>query len=127
MKSTHRSFYLQIAAFALALSFGLSAYAEPPRDEIAHAYVLLKLAKHDYGGHKAEAIRELEAAGGALGLDLHGRGTEHERQLKSDELVAEAGRMLHEARDKLEARDRDRAASHVEKAIHEVDEALRVK
>ena len=127
MKSTHRSLKLQIAAFALALSFGLSAYAETPREEMAHAYVLLKMAKHDYGGHKAAALRELEAAGGELGLDLHGRGTEHERQLQSDELVAESGRMLREARDKLEARDRERVASHVEKAVHEIDEALRAK
>jgi hypothetical protein len=124
---THRSLYLKVAAFALALSFGVSAYAETPREELAHSYVLLKLAKNDYGGHKAAALQELEATGHDLGLDLHGRGSKVERQLKSDELVAESSRLLHEASAKLEARDRQLAAAHLDKAAHELDEALRVK
>jgi hypothetical protein len=127
MKRNYRKLYLQMAAAALALSFGLSAYAETPREELAHAYVLLKMAKHDYGGHKMAAIHELEEAGHDLGLDLNGRGTEHERQLKSDELIAESDRMLHEARNKLAAHDRERVASHVEKAIQEADAALHTK
>jgi hypothetical protein len=127
MKTKNRSFYLQIAALALALSFGLTARAESPREEVAHAYVLLKMAKSDYHGHKAEALHQLELVGHDLGMDLHGRGNEHERQLKSDELLAQAGSMVHEARNKLEARDRERAAEHLDKAIHEIDEALRVK
>ena len=35
--------------------------------------------------------------------------------------------MLHEASAKLEARDRERVAGHLEKAIQELDEALKVK
>jgi hypothetical protein len=124
---TYRSLSLKIAAFLVALSFGLSARAETPRDEIAHAYVLLKMAKHDYGGHKANALKELEIAGHDLGLDLKGHGSEHERQMQSDEMVAESGRMLREASAKLEARDREHAAAHVDRAIHEIDEALRKK
>src|SRR5690348_7886234 len=112
----NRSLILKIAAFVVALSFGISAYAEPPREEIAHAYVLLKLAKHDYGGHKAEAIHQLEVAGRALGLDLHREGSAHERQMRSDELVSEAGRLAHDAEEKLEARDRQRVADHLDKA-----------
>ncbi|HEX4263935.1 MAG TPA: hypothetical protein VH597_06310 [Verrucomicrobiae bacterium] len=127
MKTTHRSWYLQIAAFAVTLSFGASAYAETPREEVAHAYVLLKIAKSDYHGHKGEAIKQLELVGHDLGLDLHGGGSEHERQLKSDELLSEAGNMVHEARNKLEARDRDRAAAHLDKAIQEIDEALKAR
>ena len=124
---THRLLRLQILVSALVLSFGIRAYAEPPRDELAHAYVLLKMAKSDYKGHRAAALQELQAAGHDLGLDLKGGGSEHERQMKSDELVAESSRMLREARDKLEARDREHVASHLEKAIHELNEALRVK
>jgi hypothetical protein len=109
------------------LSFGVRAYAETPREELAHAYILLKLANADYAGHRAKAMKELETAGKDLGLSLEGRGSEHERQLKSDEQVAEARRLLREARDKLEARDRDRAAAHLEKAIAEIDAALKVR
>ena len=39
----------------------------------------------------------------------------------------EARRLLHHAREKLEARDRDRVAGHVETAIKEIDIALKVK
>jgi hypothetical protein len=118
---------LQLAVVVLALSFGARAYAESPREELVHAYVLLKLAKHDYAGHRAAAVKELEAAGHDLGLDLQGHGSEHERQFQSDQLIAESARMLHDLRGRLEARDRDRAAAHVDRAIHEIDEALRVK
>jgi hypothetical protein len=127
MKLSSRSRYIQIVAIVLALSFGVRAYAETPREELAHAYILLKLANADYAGHRAKAMKELETAGKDLGLSLEGRGSEHERQLKSDEQVAEARRLLREARDKLEARDRDRAAAHLEKAIAEIDAALKVR
>lgn len=127
MQSSSRSRYIQIVAIVLALSFGVRAYAETPREELAHAYILLKLANADYAGHRVKAMKELETAGKDLGLSLEGRGSEHERQLKSDEQVAEARRLLREARDKLEARDRDRAAAHLEKAIAEIDAALKVR
>jgi len=127
MKLSSRSRYIQIVAIVLALSFGVRAYAETPREELAHAYILLKLANADYAGHRVKAMKELETAGKDLGLSLEGRGSEHERQLKSDEQVAEARRLLREARDKLEARDRDRAAAHLEKAIAEIDAALKVR
>jgi hypothetical protein len=126
MKLKHRSLYLKVAALVVALSFGLSARAESPRDEMAHAYVLLKMAKNDYGGHKAEAIRQLELASHDIALDLHGRETEHERQLKSDELISHAADLLHGARNKLETRDRERAAAHLDVAIREIDAALKV-
>ena len=109
------------------MSLGARAYAETPREELAHAYALLKLANHDYDGHRVKAMKELEVAGKALELEFGGHGSEHERQWKSDEQLAEARRLLREARDKLEARDRERAAAHVEKAIKETDAALRVK
>jgi len=127
MRASPRLFYVQIAAIVLAVSFGISVYAESPRDEVAHAYVLLRLANGDYAGHRANALKELKAAGKALGLDLEGRGSGHERQLKSDEQVAEARRLLRDARDKLEDRDRDRVTVNVNKAIKELDAALKAK
>lgn len=127
MKVSLKLSYLKLAAIALALSLGVSAYAETPREELAHAYALLKLANHDYDGHRVKAMKELEIAGESLGMKLEAHGSEHERKWKSDEQLAEAHRLLREARDKLEARDRDRAAAHVEKAIKETDAALRVK
>src|ERR1700748_2950311 len=117
MKSGFRNYLLTGAILAAALVVGTTAHAETPREELAHAYVLLKMARNDYGGHKGEAIQAVKKAGDMLGLDLKGKGSEHENQMKSDELVAESGRLLRDARGKLEARDRDRVAAHGDPAV----------
>jgi hypothetical protein len=126
MRKTSRLF-VQMAAIALILSFGFSAYAEPPRDELIHAYHLLKKADHDYDGHREKAMEAVKAAGNDLGLELGGDLPDRERQWKSDDQLIEARRLLRDARDKLEAHDRDRVADHVEKAIKEINAALDVK
>jgi hypothetical protein len=125
MRKTYRNTCLQIVAIALALTFGLSAYAEPPRDELVHAFRLMKRADHDYDGHRVKAMHEVEVAGKALGLDLGGDIEDRERQWKSDAQMAEARRLLIHARDHLEAHDRDRVADHVEVAIKEINASLR--
>jgi hypothetical protein len=127
MKTTTRSLYLKLTAVALALTLGATVYAETPREELVHAYRLLKWANSNYDGHRVKAMKEIEVAGKALGLDLEGGGSAHERQWKSDEQLTEARRLLREVRDKLEARDRDRVAAHVERALKETDAALTVK
>jgi len=111
----------------LALSFGASAYAETSREQMVHAYRLLSHADGDYNGHRGAAMRHLETAGKELGLDLEGDYPERERQWKSDAKLVEARRLLREARNKLEARDRDRVAGHLQKAIDELDIALKEK
>ena len=127
MKLSSRSFYLQLAAIALAFSFTLSARAETAREEIQHAYHLLKWADSDYHGHKAAAMDALKTAGHEIGLDLEGAGWEHENQRKSDLQLSEARRLLKDARDRLEAADRDRVAKHLEHAVKELDTALDIK
>jgi hypothetical protein len=124
MKQTSRLFYLQILAFTVALSFAARVYAETPREELVHAYVLLKHANHDYGGHRAKAMQHVEAAGKALNLRLEGDAKEHERQWQSDQMLTEARRLLSHARGTLEAQDRDKAAAHVDKAIAEIDRGI---
>ncbi len=127
MKHSSRSLYLQISAIALAWSFGAIAHAETPREEVVHAYVLLAHANSDYAGHKAVAMKELHAVGLQLGLKLEGSVVEKEKQWKSDEKLAEAQRLLKDAREKLEEADRDRVSERVDKAIKELDVALKVK
>jgi hypothetical protein len=127
MKPSSRSLYLQIVAIVVALSFGLAAYAESPREEVAHAFHLLKKADRDYDGHRVKAMAEVEAAGHALGLELGGEIPDRERQWKSDAQLMEARRLLKEARNKLEREDRDRVAERLDKAIKEIDIALEIK
>jgi len=46
MKLTSR--LLQLVAVTVGVSFAARVYAEPPRQEVVHAYVLLKHANHNY-------------------------------------------------------------------------------
>jgi len=118
---------LSVLVAGLTLLFGAQAYAQSARQDIVHAYTLLKLSNHDYGGHRVAAIKALEAAGHELGLDMKGKGTAGEMQMQSDGQMAEASRILHGARDRLTAADREHAAKHVDKAIEEIDLALKKK
>ena len=118
---------LAVFMAALLLGFGSQAYAGTPREDLVQAYVLLKAANNNYAGHRVNALKELEDAAHDLGLELKSGGGQHQRQMTSDAQVAEAGRILHDVRHRLDARDRDHAAAHVDRAIHEIDEALRVK
>src|SRR3954467_12650036 len=121
MKLTSHSLFVQMAAIAVALSFEAQVYADPPRRELVHAYVLLKHANHNYEGHRARALEHIEAAGKALDLNLEGDTENRERQWKSDQMMAEARHLLYHARESFERHDRDRAAAHVDRAIDEID------
>lgn len=134
MKLTSRSLFTKIAAIGLALSFGLCAYAqehphdraaEGPREELAHAYYLLKASKGDYGGHRAKALGELERASRELGMELKGGAPERERQWESDRQMQEARRLVADVRDHMEEHDRNRIASHLDESIRQIDVALR--
>lgn len=127
MKHIPRKFCISIAVVAFLFSFGLAAHAEPPRDELAHAYRLLKTANHDYDGHRVKAMEEVKAAASDLGIEVGGELPDREHQWKSDDQLKEARRLLRDAKDKLEAHDRDRVAEHVEKAIKEINASLEVK
>lgn len=119
--------YIRLGAVLLAMTFGISAYAETPREELAHAYRLMKGADHDYDGHREAAMKEVRAAGEKLGLALEGEGVKEESQWKSDKRMAEARRLLKEARNKLEDRDREHAAAEVDAAVKEINMALKTK
>jgi len=127
MKQTSRSLFTKIAVLGLALSFGLlcAHAAEGPRDEMAHAYYLLKASKGDYSGHRAKALGELERASRELGMELKGGAPERERQWESDKQMEEARRLLADVRDRMEEHDRNRVAAHLDESIRQIDVALR--
>jgi len=122
---TCRLWYVLIVAGAVLL--GNQAYAAGPRDDIVRAYFLIKMSNNNYSGHRDAALRELEIVGHELGLDMRSGGQNKERQMRSDAQMDEAFKILRVARDKLDAHDREHEAGHLEKAMHEVDLALRKK
>jgi hypothetical protein len=128
MKINYRLLLVPILVAVFTVGFGWRASAaETPREELVHAFHLLQKADKDYAGHRGKAMGEVETAGKALGLELKGDLPDKERQWKSDAQLIEARRLLVEARDKLEVRDRDRVAAHADVAVKEIDEALKVK
>jgi hypothetical protein len=122
---TYRLLAVLLATFLLG--FGSHAYAASAREDLVQAYVMLRAANNNYNGHRGAALRELEDAAHHLGLDLRSGGTQHKPQMTSDAQIAEAGRILREVRYRLDRRDRDIAAAHVDRAIYEIDRALRVR
>ncbi len=110
-----------------AVLFGNQAYAAGPRDDIVRAYFLIKMSNNNYSGHRDAALKELELVGHELGLDMRSGGQNKQPQGQSDAQMDQAFQILKAARDKLDAHDREHEAGHLEKAMHEVDAALRKK
>jgi hypothetical protein len=106
---------------------GNQAYAAGPRDDIVRAYFLIKMSNNNYSGHRDAALKELELVGHELGLDMRSGGQNKQPQGQSDAQMDQAFQILKVARDKLDAHDREHEAGHLEKAMHEVDAALRKK
>jgi len=126
MKITPRSLFFRVAIGILALTLSTGAFAETPREQLTHAFRLISGANSDYAGHRRRAMTEIEAAAKELGIEVRGEVSQNERQWKSDQQMSEARRLLVDARDHMEKQDRDRVAGHVETAIKEVEDALRM-
>jgi hypothetical protein len=120
---TCRLWYVLVAAAMVLL--GNQAQAASPREEIVRAYFLIKMSNNNYSGHRDAALRELEVVGRELGLDMRSGGQNRQPQGQSDSQMAEAFEILRVAQAKLDRRDREHEAGHLEKALQEVDLALR--
>jgi hypothetical protein len=114
-----------VAALLIWAGSSTNALAQPvPPDQLLRqAYFTLSVANQNYDGHRYEAMREIEAAANYLKFDLRGDGRGLERQRVSDEQLRSARSLLEQARVELDKKPR----KHVEKAIKEIDLALRVR
>ena len=112
-----------IAGFLFVSSPSLLAQPVPAANLLRQAYVTLSVADHDYKGHRAAAMKEVEAAAKALRVDLRGDGRGHERQGVSDEQLRLARGLLEQARAGL----RGRALRHTDRAINQLNIALRIR
>jgi hypothetical protein len=96
-------------------------------DLLRDAYHSLSKADGDYHGHRAKAMKEIEAAAGLLGSDVHGAPGGGEFQGASDAHLRHSRELLQQARDILIGRDEHRALKHVKAAIEELNVALDIK
>jgi hypothetical protein len=90
---------------------------------LPEAYGLMKRADHDYKGHRARAMHQVEAAARLIGEGLAGDGRGHETQGSSDEQLRKAQSLLQQASGKVAGV----ALKHVEEAIHQLSIALSVR
>jgi hypothetical protein len=90
---------------------------------LRQAYLSLLLADHDYNGHRIEAMKEIETAAKLLKIEIKENGQRDEQQGVSDEQLRAARSLLDQAREGLETRPR----KHVEKAIKQIDVALKIR
>ena len=108
------------------LAFGLvtRAQAQPAGNFtlLDDAYATLAQADHDYKGHRAQAMKQIDDALGEMGAKVSGKGRRHEPQGTSDAQLRAARDMLQQATG-LSAK----AAKHVSKAIAEINIALSIK
>src|SRR5271167_468410 len=58
------------------------------------AYHILATGDHDYHGHRARAMHQVEAAAKLLGLDLSGDARDREKQVLSDDKLRETSGLI---------------------------------
>jgi hypothetical protein len=125
MNSKIPGFFSPVLILTLGLTTGLNLNAQPapPPNLLRQAYVTLAMADHDYKGHRAEAMKQIEAAAKILRADIRGDGRGHEKQGVSDEQLRIARTMLEQARVGL----RGKALKHVDRAIKQINIALKIR
>ncbi|HZM03403.1 MAG TPA: hypothetical protein VFC44_10285 [Candidatus Saccharimonadales bacterium] len=116
---------LQNAGKNVARSSGLLPvkWEEAKAEKLRHAYRILERGDHDYKGHRLLAMHQIEAAAKILGVDLHGEGRGHEKQLLSDVQLHEAKHALEDIVDETHGKERQ----HIRKAIGQIDTALAIR
>jgi hypothetical protein len=87
------------------------------------AYGLLRRADHDYKGHRARAMHQIEDAAKELGTKLSGGGKDDEAQKTSDSQLHNAESLLQQAVGGLTGK----AHHHVEEALKQLGIALNIK
>jgi len=91
---------------------------------LTRAYAALAQADHDYQGHRARAMHQIEMAAKVLGVNVQGtQGNGEEQQGESDGQLHSAQGLLQQAVAGLEGR----AKFHIERAIEQIGVALSVK
>jgi hypothetical protein len=125
MQTTFIRNIVRAAVLCSVLAFGLNLFAgpSPAGGLLVEAYRTLERADHDYKGHRADAMKQVEEAAKIIGVKVRGDGKGHEKQGVSDEQLHAAQGLLEQARSGLSGR----ALKHCNKAIEQISIALRIK
>ena len=91
------------------------------------AYDILASSDHDYDGHRAKAMKQVEAAAKALGVKLHGDDHDRQKQVMSDQKMQLAADKLSKVLENSEVKGQPKISKHISEAIHQIDLALAKK
>jgi hypothetical protein len=95
---------------------------------LVQAYDTLAVADHDYKGHRAHAMKAIEAACKLLGTDITGRGKGRESQAISDEQLRSVLASIQQVRGSLAAAGtQPQVVKHLDVAINQLTIALSLK
>ena len=105
------------------VAFGDSAEAGMLR----RAYIILATGDHDYKGHRVRAMRQIEAAGDLLGMNLRGDAKDKQPQVLSDAKLREAQGLLQNVLGSSEVKSQKRISKHIAEAINQLTVALSIR
>jgi hypothetical protein len=117
------STFLAIIFFSLGLTTRAHAQPAPAFPLLDDAYATLAQANHDYKGHRARAMKQIEAALHELGTGVSGHGHGREPQGTSDAQLRAAETLLEQAVPTLSGR----SLKHVNNAINQINVALSIR
>jgi len=116
-----------IAAILLASPARAASPKEAEIDGLRKAYLNLVAGNHDYKGHRAKALKQVEAAAQALGLNIAGDGKARQQQKNSDTNLSAAKAALEPVLELAKSQGQPQLEKHVTAAIKEIDTALKIK
>ncbi len=105
--------------------FEIIAFSDSAEAGMLHrAYHTLATGDHDYHGHCARAMHQIEAAAKLLGLDLSGDLKDHEKQFLSDDKLREASGLISQVLVSASVKDQKRVTKHLDEAVKQINLAL---
>jgi hypothetical protein len=120
-----------LAVLVLPCLPGAAAVDAPSKNSeislLQDAYVLLSQANHDYDGHRVKAMQSIHKAGLLLKVSFQAKGKVQEDQGTSDAQLAQAQKLLKQARTFAAGKRQRKLVKHLDAAIGHLSAALATK
>jgi hypothetical protein len=94
---------------------------------LRRAYIILATGDHDYKCHRAKAMRQIEAAGDLLGMNIRGDAKDKQPQVLSDAKLREVQGLLQNVLGSTEVKSEKRISKHIVEAINQLGVALSIR
>ncbi|HEY8750731.1 MAG TPA: hypothetical protein VIM11_22290 [Tepidisphaeraceae bacterium] len=131
MKPPRHVAWIVLASIVMIFAAARPACAASPVqaeiDGLRNAYLNLVAGNHNYAGHRARALKEVEDACQLLGLPIKGDGKARQAQKSSDTDLSAAKNYLENVRNIAAGQNQTEVLRHVNAALKEINIALKTK